>query len=36
MAAAARRTGRVDAAEQLADLVIRVAGIKQMGQNSPA
>jgi len=36
MAAAARRAGRVDAAEQLADLVIRVAGIKQMGQNSPA
>jgi UDP-N-acetylglucosamine--N-acetylmuramyl-(pentapeptide) pyrophosphoryl-undecaprenol N-acetylglucosamine transferase len=36
MAVAARRTGRVDAAEQLADLVIRVAGIKQMGQNSPA
>jgi UDP-N-acetylglucosamine--N-acetylmuramyl-(pentapeptide) pyrophosphoryl-undecaprenol N-acetylglucosamine transferase len=36
MAAAARRTGRADAAEQLADLVIRVAGIKQMGQNSPA
>jgi UDP-N-acetylglucosamine--N-acetylmuramyl-(pentapeptide) pyrophosphoryl-undecaprenol N-acetylglucosamine transferase len=35
MAAAARRAGRVDAAEQLADLVIRVAGIKQMGQNSP-
>ncbi len=36
MAAAARRAGRADAAEQLADLVIRVAGIKQMGQNSPA
>ena len=36
MAAAARRTGRADAAEQLADLVIRVAGIKQMGQNSLA
>jgi UDP-N-acetylglucosamine--N-acetylmuramyl-(pentapeptide) pyrophosphoryl-undecaprenol N-acetylglucosamine transferase len=36
MAAAARRSGRADAAEQLADLVIRVAGIKQMGQNSPA
>ena len=36
MAAAARRAGRLDAAEQLADLVIRVAGIKQMGQNSPA
>jgi UDP-N-acetylglucosamine--N-acetylmuramyl-(pentapeptide) pyrophosphoryl-undecaprenol N-acetylglucosamine transferase len=36
MAAAARRTGRADAAEQLADLVIRVAGIKQMRQNSPA
>jgi UDP-N-acetylglucosamine--N-acetylmuramyl-(pentapeptide) pyrophosphoryl-undecaprenol N-acetylglucosamine transferase len=36
MAAAARRTGRADAAEQLADLVIRVAGIKQMGQNSTA
>jgi UDP-N-acetylglucosamine--N-acetylmuramyl-(pentapeptide) pyrophosphoryl-undecaprenol N-acetylglucosamine transferase len=36
MAAAARRAGRPDAAEQLADLVIRVAGIKQMGQNSPA
>jgi UDP-N-acetylglucosamine--N-acetylmuramyl-(pentapeptide) pyrophosphoryl-undecaprenol N-acetylglucosamine transferase len=35
MAAAARRAGRADAAEQLADLVIRVAGIKQMGQNSP-
>jgi UDP-N-acetylglucosamine--N-acetylmuramyl-(pentapeptide) pyrophosphoryl-undecaprenol N-acetylglucosamine transferase len=36
MAAAARRSGRADAAERLADLVIRVAGIKQMGQNSPA
>ncbi len=36
MAAAARRAGRPDAGEQLADLVIRVAGIKQMGQNSPA
>jgi len=36
MAAAARRAGRPHAAEQLADLVIRVAGIKQMGQNSPA
>jgi UDP-N-acetylglucosamine--N-acetylmuramyl-(pentapeptide) pyrophosphoryl-undecaprenol N-acetylglucosamine transferase len=36
MAAAARRTGRADATERLADLVIRVAGIKQMGQNSPA
>jgi UDP-N-acetylglucosamine--N-acetylmuramyl-(pentapeptide) pyrophosphoryl-undecaprenol N-acetylglucosamine transferase len=36
MAAAARGTGRADAAERLADLVIRVAGIKQMGQNSPA
>src|SRR5262249_6191276 len=36
MAAAARRTGRPDAAERLADLVIRVAGMKQMGQNSPA
>jgi UDP-N-acetylglucosamine--N-acetylmuramyl-(pentapeptide) pyrophosphoryl-undecaprenol N-acetylglucosamine transferase len=36
MAAAARRTGRADAAERLADLVIRVAGIKQMGQNNPA
>ena len=35
MAVAARRAGRADAAEQLADLVIRVAGIKQMGQNSP-
>jgi UDP-N-acetylglucosamine--N-acetylmuramyl-(pentapeptide) pyrophosphoryl-undecaprenol N-acetylglucosamine transferase len=36
MALAARRAGRADAAEQLADLVIRVAGIEQMGQNSPA
>ena len=36
MAAAARRTGRADAVEHLADLALRVAGIKQMGQNSPA
>jgi UDP-N-acetylglucosamine--N-acetylmuramyl-(pentapeptide) pyrophosphoryl-undecaprenol N-acetylglucosamine transferase len=36
MAAAARRAGRADAAERLADLVIRVAGIAQMGENSPA
>jgi UDP-N-acetylglucosamine--N-acetylmuramyl-(pentapeptide) pyrophosphoryl-undecaprenol N-acetylglucosamine transferase len=36
MAAAARRTGRIDAAERLTDLVMRVAGLPQMGQNSPA
>ena len=36
MAAAARRAGRADAAEQLAKLVIRVAGIKQMSHNTAA
>ena len=36
MAAQARRTGRPDAAERLADLVVRVAGLPQMGQNNPA
>lgn len=32
MAAAARRTGNADAAERLADLVLRVADVQQMGQ----
>ncbi|HLL27110.1 MAG TPA: undecaprenyldiphospho-muramoylpentapeptide beta-N-acetylglucosaminyltransferase [Xanthobacteraceae bacterium] len=36
MAAAARRTGRPDAVERLADLAIRIAGLPQMGQNTPA
>ncbi|HXY89894.1 MAG TPA: undecaprenyldiphospho-muramoylpentapeptide beta-N-acetylglucosaminyltransferase [Xanthobacteraceae bacterium] len=36
MAAAARAAGRVDAAERLADLVMRVAGIEQMRQNKAA
>jgi UDP-N-acetylglucosamine--N-acetylmuramyl-(pentapeptide) pyrophosphoryl-undecaprenol N-acetylglucosamine transferase len=36
MAAAARRTGNADAAERLADLVLRVARIRQMGQNPTA
>lgn len=36
MADSARSVGRVDAAERLADEVIRVAGIVQMRQNTPA
>ncbi len=36
MAGAAKATGRVDAAERLADEVMRVAGIAQMGHNTPA
>ena len=36
MAAAARAAGRADAAERLADLVMRVAGIEQMRQNKAA
>jgi UDP-N-acetylglucosamine--N-acetylmuramyl-(pentapeptide) pyrophosphoryl-undecaprenol N-acetylglucosamine transferase len=36
MADAARRTGKADAAERLADLVIRVARLPQMGQNPSA
>jgi UDP-N-acetylglucosamine--N-acetylmuramyl-(pentapeptide) pyrophosphoryl-undecaprenol N-acetylglucosamine transferase len=36
MATAARRTGKADAAERLADLVLRVAGYAQMGQNLSA
>jgi UDP-N-acetylglucosamine--N-acetylmuramyl-(pentapeptide) pyrophosphoryl-undecaprenol N-acetylglucosamine transferase len=36
MAAAARAAGRADAAERLADLVVRVAGIEQMRQNKAA
>jgi UDP-N-acetylglucosamine--N-acetylmuramyl-(pentapeptide) pyrophosphoryl-undecaprenol N-acetylglucosamine transferase len=36
MAEAASRTGKADAAERLADLVLRVAGIDQMRQNSAA
>jgi len=36
MAAAARAAGRADAAERLADLVMRVAGIEQMRQNKTA
>jgi UDP-N-acetylglucosamine--N-acetylmuramyl-(pentapeptide) pyrophosphoryl-undecaprenol N-acetylglucosamine transferase len=36
MAGAARRVGRADAAERLADEVIRVAHIVQMGDKSPA
>jgi UDP-N-acetylglucosamine--N-acetylmuramyl-(pentapeptide) pyrophosphoryl-undecaprenol N-acetylglucosamine transferase len=36
MAASARRTGKADAAERLADLVIRVARLPQMGQNPSA
>ncbi len=36
MAAAARRTGNPDAAECLADLVLRVARIQQIGQNPTA
>jgi UDP-N-acetylglucosamine--N-acetylmuramyl-(pentapeptide) pyrophosphoryl-undecaprenol N-acetylglucosamine transferase len=36
MAAAARRTGKVDAVERLADLVVRVAGLPQIEYNKPA
>ena len=36
MAESARAVGRVDAAERLADVVMRVAGIAQMRQNTPA
>ena len=36
MAAAAKAVGRADAAERLADEVMRVAGIAQMRQNIPA
>jgi UDP-N-acetylglucosamine--N-acetylmuramyl-(pentapeptide) pyrophosphoryl-undecaprenol N-acetylglucosamine transferase len=36
MAAEAKATGRVDAAERLADAVMRVAGIAQMRQNTGA
>ena len=36
MAVAARRTGKADAAERLADLVLRVARLPQMGQNPSA
>ncbi len=36
MATAASRTGKADAAERLADLVLRVAGDAQMGQNLSA
>lgn len=36
MAASARRTGKADAAEHLADLVMRVAGLPQMSQNPSA
>ncbi len=36
MAGAARRVGRADAAERLADEVVRVARIAQMGDKSPA
>ena len=36
MAAAAKAVGRADAAERLADEVMRVAGIAQMRQNTPA
>jgi UDP-N-acetylglucosamine--N-acetylmuramyl-(pentapeptide) pyrophosphoryl-undecaprenol N-acetylglucosamine transferase len=36
MAQSARAAGRVDAAERLADAVMRVAGIAQMRQNTPA
>jgi len=36
MAIAARRTGKADAAERLADLVLRVAGHAQMSQNLSA
>jgi UDP-N-acetylglucosamine--N-acetylmuramyl-(pentapeptide) pyrophosphoryl-undecaprenol N-acetylglucosamine transferase len=36
MADSARAVGRVDAAERLADEVMRVAGIAQMRQNPPA
>lgn len=36
MAAAAKAAGRGDAAERLADEVMRVAGIAQMRQNTPA
>jgi UDP-N-acetylglucosamine--N-acetylmuramyl-(pentapeptide) pyrophosphoryl-undecaprenol N-acetylglucosamine transferase len=36
MAASARAVGRADAAERLADEVMRVAGIAQMRQNTPA
>ncbi len=36
MAASARRTGNADATERLADLVLRVARVRQMGQNPSA
>ena len=36
MAAASRKVGRVDAAERLADEVMRVAGLAQMGEKTPA
>jgi UDP-N-acetylglucosamine--N-acetylmuramyl-(pentapeptide) pyrophosphoryl-undecaprenol N-acetylglucosamine transferase len=36
MASSAKAVGRVDAAERLADVVMRVAGIAQMRQNTPA
>jgi UDP-N-acetylglucosamine--N-acetylmuramyl-(pentapeptide) pyrophosphoryl-undecaprenol N-acetylglucosamine transferase len=36
MAAAARRMGRADAAERLADEVLRVAGLPQMREKTPA
>ncbi|HEY7459176.1 MAG TPA: undecaprenyldiphospho-muramoylpentapeptide beta-N-acetylglucosaminyltransferase [Xanthobacteraceae bacterium] len=36
MAAAARKVGRVDAAERLADEVMRVAGLAQMREKTPA
>src|SRR5690606_6935821 len=36
MAESARAVGRADAAERLADEVMRVAGIAQMRQNTPA
>jgi UDP-N-acetylglucosamine--N-acetylmuramyl-(pentapeptide) pyrophosphoryl-undecaprenol N-acetylglucosamine transferase len=36
MAESARAVGRIDAAERLADEVMRVAGIAQMRQNPPA
>jgi UDP-N-acetylglucosamine--N-acetylmuramyl-(pentapeptide) pyrophosphoryl-undecaprenol N-acetylglucosamine transferase len=36
MAEAARRSGKADAAERLAELVMRVAGLAQMRENSAA
>jgi UDP-N-acetylglucosamine--N-acetylmuramyl-(pentapeptide) pyrophosphoryl-undecaprenol N-acetylglucosamine transferase len=35
MAAASRKVGRIDAAEKLADEVMRVAGLAQMGEKTP-